>query len=160
VRLPRGGECTIGSNGVDYIEDQIKNGAKDDQGRLLNPIDPNQAGLGKSCQVYEPDLVKELISKEANKIIKELNDEFAKEQQKLQDEYSQELNNGASCIQNKLDDYSKNKGSGNASSSQLDTWMKECGANSELLNIQVGKDDNKQTFLLLKLLVLRTKTQP
>jgi hypothetical protein len=131
---------------TDYIKDQIQNGPRDSEGKLINPIDPNKTGLGKSCQVYEPELVNKLISDEANRIVDELRAEATKEQQKLQDEYTKELEDGASCIQTKLGDYANNKGSGNASSTQLDTWMKECGANPDLLNAQIGDEGKTQSF--------------
>jgi len=146
VRPPRSGECVMSDGATDYIKDQIQNGAKDKDGKLINPLDPNQVGLGKSCQVYEPDLVNKLISEEANKIVDELNAAATEEQQKLQDKYNEEIKDDASCIQTKLADYAKNKGSGNASSTQLDTWMKECGANSDLLNVQVGEEGKTQSF--------------
>jgi hypothetical protein len=128
---------------TDYIKDQIQNGPRDSEGKLINPIDPNKTGLGKSCQVYEPDLVNKLISDEAGRIVDELKAEAAEEQQKLQDEYVEDLTNQATCLSDKLDSYGQNKGGSNTSSTEFNNWANECGASDVVKNMEVEIDGKK-----------------
>ncbi|WP_395772654.1 hypothetical protein, partial [Arenimonas sp.] len=41
---------------------------------------------------------------------------------------------------------SQNKGSGNSASSELDSWVSQCNANKDILNLQVGEEGNTQSF--------------
>jgi hypothetical protein len=70
-------ECSLNDNQKSTIEDHIKN--------LTDPNTPlPDLGFSKSCQTYEPELIQNLVSKEVDKVIDEINREI------LERRYNQE----------------------------------------------------------------------